>query len=89
MVYLDYVPDIEELKICEQDNCKKDCPGCPNRQNSFFIDYDNAKWVKVYTYADLLSILRGAKTSNYMLVGGNTAKGQYVIFTLTLCVCLV
>lgn len=71
----DYVPDIEELQICQKENCKNDCPGCPKHPTSFSLEFGNSRWVRVYNLANLIQVLRGSGTSNYMLVAGNTGKG--------------
>lgn len=72
----DFVPDIEETQRCSQDHCKGVCPGCPKHNQSFAIEFQDSKWIKVETLSDLLSVLRTPNIKNYMLVAGNTAKGK-------------
>lgn len=72
--------DIEDLKSCKDriENCTKSCPKSPNVQmQNYQWEFEESKWVKVHTIKDLLDVLITAKTTNYQLVGGNTARGTF------------
>lgn len=68
--------DIEDLKICQNDNCTKDCSiNCDKKKNNIYFGLRSSKWMKVYYVKDLLEILRTSGNATYMLVAGNTARG--------------
>ncbi|XP_018569701.1 xanthine dehydrogenase/oxidase-like [Anoplophora glabripennis] len=70
--------DIEDLKVCQKDSCTEDCGSkCNKKKNNVYFGLRTSKWIKVYYLKDLLEILRTSGNANYMLVGGNTARGVY------------
>lgn len=79
-LFIGFVQDIEELQQCQEENCKKECSGCPKHNSNFCMEFGDSKWVKVYKLDDLLSVLRTTEAKNFMLVAGNTAKGEFYFF---------
>ncbi|XP_065165292.1 uncharacterized protein [Atheta coriaria] len=82
---LGVIPDIEELKLCKKENCKKTCltpcqePETPLvyelKQNSNAPYASN--WFKVSTIKEIYDIWKVNEEKDYKLVAGNTGKGVY------------
>lgn len=64
-------PDIEDLKICQKENCEKKC------EEPFYHSIGSSRWIKVFTLRDLFTTLNSYSNSSYKLVAGNTAQGLF------------
>lgn len=79
LLFLERVGDIEDMKPCknQKENCIKYCPRSTNADmKNYYFNFGESKWMKVHSIKDLLDVLVTAKTTNYQLVGGNTARGE-------------
>lgn len=84
------VRDIEELNGCSKNprNCQRKCSSnsdCSDwslvadvkKGSPMRFDYGKYKFFKVYEIQDIFDIFRKYGVDSYMLVDGNTAKGEF------------
>ncbi|KAF5294779.1 hypothetical protein FQA39_LY00263 [Lamprigera yunnana] len=71
--------DIEDIPTCRsRGKCALKCAEqCKSDDRPLYYQYNNSQWYKVFFIQQILNILKKYPESNYMLVGGNTAKGVY------------
>lgn len=85
------IEDIEDLKICEtKEKCIKDKCGdadwCFVTKSQIFEEpiyiklNDGRDWYKVLNLVDVFAIWNEKSKHSYMLVAGNTGKGEYYLF---------
>lgn len=82
-------PDIEELHICKKSGQTCDKYNCEDSEWCFVNDadvqadiieiklMDDRLWIRVNTVQDIFNVLRREGDNSYMLVAGNTAKGNF------------
>lgn len=76
--------DIEDLKVCQKGSCTKDCKAdCDKKKINYYFGLAKSKWMKVYFVKDLLEILRTAGGATYVLVAGNTARGNVIFLAIS------
>lgn len=83
------VSDIEDLQVCKKDkeSCSNECSEkewcliSKNVEEEGLLCVklkDGRKWYRVSTVSDIFDILHRNGTDSYMLVAGNTGKGNYI-----------
>lgn len=90
------ITDIEDLYICKKNNnpCTKTCDDedwcIVYSKNGLMSDNvikielkDGKKWYKVTEISQIFDILKSEGDDSYMLVAGNTAKGNFQIIAIT------
>lgn len=71
------VPDIEDFNTCKSnEKCDKPCAKLCHNTRSVAFHLGDSKWYKVISIEEIFSILDKSPGSSYMLVGGNTARGN-------------
>lgn len=75
-------PDIEDFEQCiKSDNrCQKQCNKLCSKMFSPPIPaaLSNSKWFKVYSVREIFDVFGQNPNRTYMLVAGNTARGNYI-----------
>lgn len=72
--------DVEDLPLCKKGVCERRCKRRlleVYREGALSYKLEKSKWVKVFTVNEILDVLKENPEASYMLVGGNTASGNF------------
>lgn len=72
------VPDIEDALQCNHTriSCNRKCTIPCRKSGPLFYNLGQQVWIKLYDFSSLLDVIQKNIDVPYMLVGGNTAKGN-------------
>lgn len=71
-----YPPDIEDMKLCKSKCEYQKTSTLMTKTLPFYYKLNNVSWIKVYTFYEIVQVMKTFHNVNYMFVAGNTAKGN-------------
>lgn len=86
------VKDIEEVNVCNK-SCQRKCSttsegsdwsiieDTKKLESMIALDFGKHKFFKVYDRSDIFDIFKRHGVDSYMLVDGNTGKGEILLFS--------